>query len=71
MKIERKKKVVTSSVRIAATSNRFVRMVVQLGDMELDVPLSPKEARKLAKGLSQKAVIADYLADSRDDFADF
>lgn len=71
MKIERKKKVVTSSVRIAATSNRVVRMVVQLGDAEMVVPLSPKEARKLAKGLTEKAVIADYLADSRVDFNDF
>ncbi|MCS3426702.1 hypothetical protein [Leucobacter aridicollis] len=71
MKIERKKKVVESSVMIDATGNRIVRLVVQRGDTEIVVPLTPKEARKLANGLREKAVIANHLADEPEDFDPF
>ena len=64
MKIERKKEIVESVVKLDATGNRVVRLRVKAGDEEVFVPLSPKEARKLAKGLTEKAVIADYLADN-------
>lgn len=71
MKIERKKKIVESSVKIDATGNRVVRLVAQRGDTETIVSLSPKEARKLAKGLRQNAVIADHLADEHGSFEAF
>lgn len=71
MKFQRKKEVVESSVKIDATGNRIVRMVVQRDDTEIVVPLSPKEARELAKGLREKAVIANYLADEQEDIDPF